>query len=181
VKYNIFLVLLLLTTLMTTGCSSNDGFTDLDRFMQEIDSKPRGRIDALPEVQVYRAFTYSAASRRSPFLPPKDVVVTDVKIQQDQSNVKPNLDRVPEVLESFALGELRMVGTIQRNENDVLWALISDNLGSVHMAKVGQYMGKNHGKIVAIDAGHLDLIEIVPNGYGGWLERPRTISLDDEA
>jgi type IV pilus assembly protein PilP len=40
-------------------------------------------------------------------------------------------------------------------------------------------MGKNHGKIVAIDVGHLDLIEIVPNGYGGWLERPRTISLDD--
>ncbi len=177
-KYNIFLFLLVSVSFLT-GCGSNDGFSDLDRFMQEIDSKPRGRIEALPEVQVYRSFTYSAANRRSPFLPPQDVVVTQVKVQQDQSNVKPNLDRLPEVLESFALGELRMVGTLQRNENDVLWALISDNLGSVHMAKVGQYMGKNHGKIVAIGAGHIDLIEIVPNGYGGWLERPRTISLDD--
>jgi type IV pilus assembly protein PilP len=72
-----------------------------------------------------------------------------------------------------------MVGTLQRNQNDVLWALIADNLGSVHMARVGQHMGKNHGRIVGIDAGRLDLIEIVPNGYGGWLERPRTISLDD--
>ncbi|MFV1872026.1 MAG: pilus assembly protein PilP [Oleiphilus sp.] len=168
-----------LTLLSLSGCSSNDGFDDLDRFMKEIDDKPRGRIEALPEVQVYRSFTYSAANRRSPFLPPQDVVVNEVKIQQDQSNVKPDLNRVPEVLESFGLGELKMVGTLQRNENDVLWALISDGSGSVHMAKVGQYIGKNHGKIVAIDDVRLDVIEIVPNGYGGWLERPRTISLDD--
>tara|TARA_R110001592_G_scaffold86031_4_gene254075 strand:+ start:23632 stop:24171 length:540 start_codon:yes stop_codon:yes gene_type:complete len=179
VKHNVFLILIVLAALMASGCSSNDGFTDLDRFMQEIDAKPRGRIEALPDVKVYRVFSYSAANRRSPFLPPQDVVITEVRVQEDQSNVKPNLDRVPEVLESFALGELRMVGTLQRNENDVLWALISDNLGSVHMSKIGQYMGKSHGKIVAIEAGHLDLIEIVPNGYGGWLERPRTISLDD--
>lgn len=175
----IFFVLALFSALLLSGCSSNDGFSDLDRFMKEIDAKPRGHIQALPEVQVYRAFTYSAANRRSPFLPPQEVVVNEVKIQEDQSNVKPNFDRVPEVLESFSLGELRMVGTLQRNENDVLWALIADNLGSVHMAKVGQYMGKNHGRIVGIEAARLDLIEIVPNGYGGWLERPRTISLDD--
>ncbi len=178
-KHNIFLTLLISSVFTLSGCSSNSGFSDLDRFMQEIDAKPRGHIEALPEVQVYRAFTYSAANRRSPFLPPQEVVVNEVKIQEDQSNVKPNLDRVPEVLESFSLGELRMVGTLQRNQNDVLWALIADNLGSVHMAKVGQYMGKNHGRIVGIEAGRLDLIEIVPNGYGGWLERPRTISLDD--
>lgn len=165
--------------LFLSGCGSNDGFSDLDRFMEEIDAAPGGFMKPLPEVQVYRAFTYSAANRRSPFLPPQDVVVNEVKIQDDQSNVKPNLDRVPEVLESFAIGELRMVGTLQRNQNDVLWALISDDLGSVHMAKAGQYMGKNHGRIVGIEVGRLDLIEIVPNGYGGWLERPRTISLDD--
>lgn len=178
-KKNIFFVLAMLSALLVSGCSSNDGFSDLDRFMKEIDSKPRGHIEALPEVQVYRAFTYSAANRRSPFLPPQEVVINEVKIQEDQSNVKPNFDRVPEVLESFSLGELRMVGTLQRNQNDVLWALIADNLGSIHMAKAGQYMGKNHGRIVGIEAGRLDLIEIVPNGYGGWLERPRTISLDD--
>ncbi len=176
---NIFFILIISSVLFISGCSSNDGFSDLDRFMQEIDAKPRGHIEALPEVQVYRAFTYSAANRRSPFLPPQEVVINEVKIQEDQSNVKPNLDRVPEVLESFALGELRMVGTLQRNQNDILWALIADNLGSVHMSKVGQYMGKNYGRIVGIEAGRLDLIEIVPNGYGGWLERPRTISLDD--
>jgi len=175
-----FLPLVVSGLMFLTACSSNDGFSDLDRFMTEIDAKPRGRIEALPEVKVYRAFTYSAANRRSPFLPPEDVVVNDVEIQKDQSTVKPNLDRAREVLESFQLTQLRMVGTIQKEEQDTLWALISDDQGGVHMAKMGQFMGRNYGRIVAVNNGRLDLIEIVPNGYGGWLERPRIITLEDE-
>jgi type IV pilus assembly protein PilP len=176
----IFLPALTAVLLMLTACSSNNGFSDLDRFMKEMDTKARGRIEPLPEVKVYRAFTYSAANRRSPFLPPEDVVVNDVEIQKDQSTVKPNMDRAKEVLESYALGQLKMVGTLQRGVGEVLWALISDNEGGVHMAKTGQYMGKNYGRIVDIGDGRLDLIEIVPNGYGGWLERPRIITLEDE-
>jgi len=176
----IFSVLLLVSPLFLTACGTSEGFGDLDRFMKKVDSTPRGHIEALPEVKVYRAFTYSAANRRSPFMPPEDVVVNDVEIQKDQSNVKPNFDRVPEILESFPLGQLTMVGTLQREGNKVLWALVEDNEGNVHMAKVGQHMGKNHGRIVDIKTGRMDVIEIVPNGYGGWLERPRTISLDDQ-
>jgi len=176
----IFLPLSFLSVLLLTGCSGNDGFSDLDRFMKEVDAKPRGRIEPLPEVQVYRAFTYSAANRRSPFLPPAEVVVSDVQISQDQSDVKPDFDRPKEVLESYTLTNLKMVGTLKRNEADTLWALISDGVGGVHMVRNGQYMGKNHGRIVGIEEGRIDLIEIVPNGHGGWLERPRTVTLEDE-
>lgn len=174
------LTFFLLASLALVGCAGSNDFADLDRFMKEIDAKPRGRIEPLPEVQVYKAFQYSAANRRSPFLPPAEVVLNEVRIQQDQSNVKPDLDRPREVLESFSLTQLRMVGTLQRGENNVLWALLSDNEGSVHMAKEGQYMGKNHGRIVSITDGLIELIEIVPNGHGGWLEKPRTVALEDE-
>ena len=78
--HNPALIFSLLLSLLLAGCGSNNGFSDLDRFMQEIDSKPRGRIKALPEVKVYRAFAYSAASRRFPFLPPADVVINEVEI-----------------------------------------------------------------------------------------------------
>ena len=162
------------------GCSTNTGLDDLDRFMKETDSKPRGRVEPLPEVQVYRAFTYSAANRRSPFLPPAEVVVSAIKLEEDQSNVKPDFDRPQEVLEFFSIASLKMVGTLQRGENDTLWGLIADNEGGVHMVKTGQYMGKNHGKVITIEPSRMELIEIVPNGTGGWLERPRTISLEDE-
>ncbi|MDX1452148.1 MAG: pilus assembly protein PilP [Oleiphilaceae bacterium] len=174
-------LLLLCAAAVLSGCAGDTGFDDLDRFMQEADTKPRGRVEPLPEVQVYRSFTYSAANRRSPFLPPAEVVISSVKLEDDQSNVKPNLDRPKEVLEYFSISNLRMVGTLQRGDDDTLWALIADNEGGVHMVKTGQYMGQNHGRVVKIEPARMELIEIVPNGTGGWLERPRTISLEDEA
>jgi len=175
-----FLSRLGILMMLLTGCAGSSGFSDLDRFMKEVDGKPRGRIEPLPEVQVYRAFTYGEAGSRSPFMPPADVIVNDIRIAQDQSSVKPNLDRPQEVLESFQITQLKMVGTIQRGIENTLWALVSDNEGGVHMAKSGQYMGRNHGRIVDIVEGRIDMIEIVPNGHGGWLERPRTVSLEDE-
>ena len=38
----IFLPLVAVGSLFLTACSSNGGFGDLDRFMTEIDAKPRG-------------------------------------------------------------------------------------------------------------------------------------------
>jgi type IV pilus assembly protein PilP len=48
------------------------------------------------------------------------------------------------------------------------------------MVKAGQHIGTNYGRVVNIAEGRIDLIEIVPNGHSGWLERPRTVSLDEE-
>ena len=72
-----------------------------------------------------------------------------------------------------------MVGTLQKQDSDTLWALISDNEGGVHRVKEGQYMGKNHGRVVGIQTGSISLIEIVPNGVGGWIERPRSVTLEE--
>jgi type IV pilus assembly protein PilP len=38
-------------------------------------------------------------------------------------------------------------------------------------------MGKNHGRIVAIDERQIDVTEIVPTGDGGWIERPQTLTM----
>ena len=45
--------------------------------------------------------------------------------------------------------------------------------------KVGDYLGRNEGRIVAITESQVDIVEIVPDGEGGWLERPRTIPLKE--
>jgi type IV pilus assembly protein PilP len=38
-------------------------------------------------------------------------------------------------------------------------------------------MGTDHGRISRISEASIDLIEIVPDGVGGWVERERTVSL----
>jgi len=162
---------------LLTACSQENGFSDLDRFMEETRAKPRGHVEPLPEFQAYEAFSYSAADRRAPFEPPVDVQLTMVD-EQPITDVEPDLDRPREVLENFDLKSLMMVGTLQ-SVDDNLFALIRDDVGGIHRVQVGNYMGQNYGRIVALSETRIELIEIVPNGRGGWVERPRSLSLDE--
>lgn len=171
--------ILIASTALLTACAGSEGYADLDAFMKKADSKPGGRIEPLPEMVVYESFEYSEAGSRSPFTPPVEKVDTNIQIAEDQSNIKPDLDRPKEVLEYFQLTQLRMVGTLQKQDSDTLWALISDNEGGVHRVKEGQHIGKNHGRVVGIQTDGISLIEIVPNGIGGWIERPRSVTLEE--
>lgn len=162
-----------------TACSQGEGFSDLDKFMADTRAKPRGHVEPLPEFKAYEAFSYSAADRRAPFEPPIDVQLTMVD-NEPVSDVEPDLDRPREVLENFDLKSLNMVGTLQRVEGG-LFALIEDGTGGIHRVRTGNFMGQNYGRIVGISETRIELIEIVPNGRGGWVERPRSLTLDEEA
>jgi type IV pilus assembly protein PilP len=69
-----------------------------------------------------------------------------------------------------------MVGTLERGGEN--WALIRDPVGGIHRVQVGNYLGRNHGKIVELTETYLAVVEIVTDGTSdGWVERPRTIEL----
>ena len=163
---------------LLTACSQGGGFSDIDRFMAETRAKPRGVVEPLPEFKAYEAFSYSTSDKRSPFEPPVDVQLTMVD-QQPQSDIEPDLDRPKEVLENFTISELKMVGTLSSG-GEKLFALVKDSGGGVHRVRAGNYVGRNYGRIIGVSESRLELIEIVPNGRGGWVERPRSLSLLDE-
>lgn len=167
-------ILLCSLVLVMVGCSSGDPNVENRAFMAEIQAKPKGQIAPLPEFEPYTAFTYGAANLRSPFEPPV-VVQPKTAAQRKNVGVKPPKDHVREYLERFALSALSMVGTLQqRNET---WALVQDNSGGVHRVQVGDFMGSQWGQIESIDDARIDITEIVSDGAGGWLRRPRSIEL----
>jgi Tfp pilus assembly protein PilP len=51
--------------------------------------------------------------------------------------------------------------------------------GLVHRVAVGNHMGQNYGRIVAISDSEIQLVEIISDGLGGYLERPAAIALAD--
>ena len=51
----------------------------------------------------------------------------------------------------------------------------------VHRVKIGDYLGTNHGKVVAISESQIDVVEIVTDGEGGWVERPRSLTLKERS
>ncbi|RMF17861.1 MAG: pilus assembly protein PilP [Gammaproteobacteria bacterium] len=161
---------------MLSGCGGSGDFSDLEAFVAEVKARPKGRIEPLPEFKVYQAFTYSAANLRSPFQPPQDVKLAEVEAKP-KSNIKPDFDRPKEPLEAFALSSLNMVGTIRKAGDPTLYALIADDQGGIHRVRVGNYIGKNFGRITALDETHIEIVEIVSDGQGGWFERPRSLSI----
>lgn len=164
----------LFSTLM--ACSTGGEHSDLTDYINKTKARPAGNIEPLPTFRPFEAFIYGATAKRSPFDRP--VEVKRRIYAQSKSDVKPNENRVREYLEGFEIGEVTMVGNIKRK--NVLWALLSDPNGVIHWVKDGNYVGKNHGRIVETAENKVELLEIVSDGLDGWVERPRVIALSEE-
>lgn len=154
------------------GCSPNMDYSDLNAYMDEVDSRPKGRIEPLPPIETFKPFKYLAGNKRSPFEPP--VVLKRVD-RKDGPKVTPDFNRVKQFLEQFTISRLAMVGTLA--QGPVTYALIQDGDGGVHRVQSGDFMGTDHGRVLAVRDTSIELIEIVPDGTGGWVERERTVSL----
>jgi type IV pilus assembly protein PilP len=167
------LLLIEVVTLMLvlSACSSSSNQQDLKDFMAEAKRRPQGQIEPLPPFQVYQPFAYSAMTLRSPFERPAPIE----KETKGGRTVEPDLTREKEYLENFNVVGLNMVGTLTKSGK--LWALIDDGQGKVTPVTIGNYMGKNFGKIISTEKLQLEVMEIVADGSNGWVERPRIIKL----
>ncbi len=161
----------LLALAALTACSG--GNEDLQQFVDETKAKPVGKVPPIPVFKPYQAFTYSAQALRPPFEKPVDILA--LQKRRGDSTIKPDFSRPKEFLEGFDLDNLSMVGTLSNSKG--FWALVRDTEANVHRVAINNYMGRNHGKVIELGDTFISLIEIVPDGLGGWLERPKTLNL----
>ena len=166
------IVMSMLAVALFAACIPDTDYSDLNAFMDEVDSRPRGRIQPLPPIETVPPFSYLASNKRSPFEPP--VVLKRVE-RQSGPKVQPDFNRVKQYLEQYPIAQLSMVGTLA--QGSVTYALVQDGDGGVHRVQPGDFMGTDHGRIQGVGDTSIDLIEIVPDGIGGWVERERTVSL----
>jgi type IV pilus assembly protein PilP len=150
------------------GCSG--GQSDLEKWIAETKKKPGGRIQSLPEVKPYESFAYSASNLRSPFQPASPNLANG-------QGVRPSSHRNREFLEEFSLDTLRMVGTFKVGNS--FYGLVQSKDGLVHKVQPGNYMGQNDGKVTEITGSKISLVEIIPDGLGGYIERPASLALTD--
>jgi type IV pilus assembly protein PilP len=158
-----------LASFVATGCSG--GQSDLQRWIAETKEKPGGRIQALPEVKPYETFVYGAGGMRSPFQPQGPSAVGG------SASLRPSSRRNREFLEGFSLDTLRMVGTFKVGSN--FYGLVQSKDGLVHKVQPGNYLGQNDGKVTDINGSKISLVEIIPDGLGGYIERPASLALSD--
>ncbi len=160
----------LLVSVALSACTG--GQSDLQKWIDETKKRPGGRIQPLPEVKPYESFIYSASNMRSPFQP-----VGPNTGANGQPGVRPNSHRNREFLEGFSLDTLRMVGTFRVGNS--FYGLVQSKDGLVHKVQPGNYLGQNDGKVTDITASKISLVEIIPDGLGGYIERPASLALTD--
>jgi len=148
---------------------------DLDQYINEVKARPGGRIEPLPEITPYAGFTYVADAEgvRSPFVPDTPQVTTTGV----GGGIRPDSLRSREFLEGFPLDTLRMVGTLDMAET--MYGLVQTSDGLIHRVVPGNYLGQNDGRINEIDESEIELVEIISDGIGGYIERDAAISLSD--
>ncbi len=170
---------------LLTGCVNKDK-SDLDSYVAEILKRPGGQIEPLPPIKPYEHYLYQSADAhgRDPFQsfvakePKKDVEQTQGTDASQQRFVDEITTHNREDLEEFELDSLRMVGTLQNN--DEMWGIVKDNAGTVHRVQTGHYLGRNYGKILNIQEDRIDLREIVKDSDGRWEERQANLALTDD-
>ena len=159
----------LIVLLALAGCSSGD---DPHQWVAQEKAKRGAPLLPLPTIKTFETFLYKDQDLRDPF---------SLSAQEQEQTVKsgphPDQNRAPEPLESFPLDGLKMSGTLGLANK--IEGLVRDPDGVVHRVHLGNYIGQNFGRITAIGEDHIDLVELVPNGAGGWMERQATIALGD--
>jgi type IV pilus assembly protein PilP len=151
------------------GCSSADD--ELEQFIDDTKKQPGDRVQPLPEVKPYETFTYAAMTMRSPFQPGGPAA------GPGSAGLRPDVKRNREFLEQFSLDTLKMVGTLRLGGATYGLVQTKDNL--VHRVVVGNYLGQADGKITEISPSKIVLTEIVPDGLGGYMERPAALGLTE--
>jgi len=165
------LAALVLVALFLGACTR--GMADLEQKVAEVKSRKGPPIEPIPVMKTFETFEYTAQSLRDPFSPSLD------DEGANPQGPRPDMNRPREPLELYPLDSLDMVGTLGLGGKDTT-GLIKDPDGVIHRLRPNNYMGQNYGRVTAVFEDRIELVELVPNGVGGWIERPASIALESK-
>ena len=156
-----------MAALSLAGCDG--GLDELRGQIEQAKLRPGGRIAPLPEVVPYESYAYSMAGERSPF--------TQSTVGENVGGPRPDSKRPREYLEQFPLDTLKMVGTLRLGGSN--YGLVQTQDGLIHRVLPGNHLGQNDGRITSVNDAQVAVVEIVPDGMGGYIERQAALALSD--
>lgn len=160
---------------LLAGCGDG-GLDEVKQWMEGVRKQTPVSVKKLPEPKTFTPFAYGGKNQPDPYSPAKLTVALAKQQSNSNSGLKPDLDRRRELLESYPLDTIRMVGTLQRP--GLNYALLQVDKTVFH-AKVGNYVGENFGMITRITENEVELREIVRDASGEWVERQAKLELQE--
>lgn len=171
-----FARLLPLAVLGALGGCGDGGVQEVRQWMDEVRAQTPVKIQKISPPKTFAPFTYGAKDEPDPYSPAKLSVALARAEGNSDSRIKPDLERRRELLESFPLDTINMVGTLQKP--GLSYALLQVDK-SVYQVKVGNYVGQNYGIVTRITDTEVELKEVVRDAAGEWTERKAKLELQE--
>ncbi|PZP62428.1 pilus assembly protein PilP [Pseudoxanthomonas sp. X-1] len=156
------------------GCSRSITSTpgdapNLQNWVNDVRARPAPPLEPLPVMQQFETFEYAAQNLRDPFS-------TAWTTSDAGGGLRPDPNRRKETLEQYPLDSLKMVGTLGSGSGIVALVMAPDKV--TYRVSPGAYLGQNDGRVTDVQQDRINLVELVSDGAGGWLERPAAVTLD---
>lgn len=167
--------MILAAVVAISGCARGVNSTpgdapNLEKWVEDVRARPAPPLEPLPVMQQFETFEYAAQTLRDPF--------SNAWSNADAGGLRPDPNRRKETLEQYPLDSLDMVGTIGKGAGLVALVMGPDKV--TYRVRPGNYLGQSDGRVTSVREDGVELVELVPDGAGGWLERPASLSLEDQ-
>lgn len=167
---------LMASGLLLAGCGDSD-VKEVRDWMEQVKQQTRPAVKPLVEPKDFIPYAYGAKEAVDPFSPNKLLNQLAKAAEASADPNKPDLQRPREVLETYPLDTMRMVGTLQKAGVD--YALLQIDR-AVYQVRPGQRIGQNFGTVTHVGDDAITIREVVQDAAGEWVERMAKLELQNK-
>lgn len=159
--------------LLVAGCSDSN-VREVRTWMEQVKKDTRVSIKPLQEPKAFTPFAYTEKDVIDPFSPNKLLAELARDAAVTSNPFKPDTERKKELMESFPLDTMSMVGIIEKS--GVSYALLQIDK-TLYQVKTGQRIGQNFGVVTKVGEQEVAIREVVQDAGGEWVERMSKLEL----
>ena len=161
---------------LLAGCGDSD-VRDVRDWMTQVQHDTKPTVKPLPAPKDFIPYAYAARDQVDPFSPNKLLTELARAAETSTDPNKPDLQRPRELLETFPLDTMRMVGTMEKGGTS--YALLQVDK-SLYQVKPGQRIGQNFGIVTRVSDDAVNIREVVQDSTGEWVERMAKLELQSK-
>ena len=162
-----------LAATLLAGCGDSD-VREVRDWMEQVKRDTRPAVKPLPEPKDFLPYAYGAKDAVDPFDPSKLLGELARAAATSSNPNQPDLQRPRELLETFPLDTMQMVGTMEKG--GTRFALLQIER-SLYQVKAGQRIGQNFGVVTHVGEDAVDIRETVQDAAGEWTGRMTKLEL----
>lgn len=167
--------LVLACALLLSGCGDSD-VREVRDWMAQVQKDTKPSVKPLSPPKEFVPFAYNARDAVDPFSAQKLLVELAKAAETSNNPNRPDMNRPKELLESYPLDTMKMVGSLQKS--GIVYALLQIDK-NVYQVKSGMRLGQNFGLVTRVTENAIDIREVVQDAGGDWVERMARLELQE--